>query len=98
MELFISVMSQVQVSTGSPEVGWHHHYINMRHCGGLAMVFVQLKDPLELFVKRREFLPDSRFLTQCDMTKAFESDAKTNSFFPSLAVYNHQAVKAPDEI
>ena len=26
------------------------------------MVLLQLEDPLELFVKRREFLPGSRFL------------------------------------
>ena len=36
--------------------------------GGLSMVFLQLKDPLELFVKRREFLPCSGFLSRCNMT------------------------------
>ena len=41
------------------------------------MVVLQLKDPLELFVKRREFLPGSGFLPHCDMTKAVESDVKT---------------------
>ena len=34
------------------------------------MVILQLKDPLELyvFVKRREFLPGSMFLSRRDMT------------------------------
>ena len=32
------------------------------------MVFLQLKDPLELFVKRREILPGSGFLSRGDMT------------------------------
>ena len=32
------------------------------------MVLVQLKDPLELFVKSREFLPGSGFLSRHDMT------------------------------
>ena len=45
------------------------------------MVPLQLKVPLELFVKRREFLPDfSGFLSPRDMTKAVESDVKPNSF------------------
>ena len=40
----------------------------VRRCGGLSMVFLQLKDPLELFVKSREFLPGSGFLSRRDMT------------------------------
>ena len=32
------------------------------------MVLLQLKDPLELFMKRSEFLPGSRFLSHGDMT------------------------------
>ena len=32
------------------------------------MVRLQLKDPLELFVKSREFLPGSGFLARRDMT------------------------------
>ena len=32
------------------------------------MVFLQLKYPLELFVKSREFLPGSGFLSRRDMT------------------------------
>ena len=30
--------------------GWPGRFINVRHCGGLSMVHLQLKDPLELFV------------------------------------------------
>ena len=47
------------------------------------MVLLQLKDPLELFVKSREFLPGSGFLSRHDMTKAVESDVKPHSFLPS---------------
>ena len=36
--------------------------------GGLSMVLLQLKDPLELFVKRREFLLGSGFLSRHDIT------------------------------
>ena len=32
------------------------------------MVLLKLKDPLELFMKRREFLPGSGFLSSRDMT------------------------------
>ena len=32
------------------------------------MILLQLKDPLELFVKSREFVPGSGFLSRCDMT------------------------------
>ena len=51
--IFLEVIlrSQVRVSAGYPLVGWPGHYINVRRCGGLSMV------QLELFVKRREFLP-----------------------------------------
>ena len=49
-------ISKVRVSAGSPFTGWPGHYINVRDCGGLTMVILQLEDPLELFVKRREFL------------------------------------------
>ena len=33
------------------------------------MVLLQLKDPLELIVKRMELIPGSWFLSHCDMTK-----------------------------
>ena len=74
-----SVSSQVRVSAGSPS------NINVRRCGRLSMVLEQMKDPLELFVKRREFRPGSGFLSRRDMTKAVESDVKTNTFLPSFA-------------
>ena len=51
-----------------PPVGWPGRYIILRHYGGLFIVPLQLKDPLELFVKRREFLPGSWFLSCRDMT------------------------------
>ena len=41
-----------------PQAGWPGRYINVRGCGGLSMILLQLKDPLELFVRRRE---SSRF-------------------------------------
>ena len=44
------------------------------------MVLVQLKDPLELFVKSTEFLPGYGFLSCHNMTGAVESDVKPNSF------------------
>ena len=46
------------------------------------MVLLQQKDPLELFVKSREFLPGSGFLSRRDMTEAVESDVKYQ-FLPS---------------
>ena len=66
----------------SPQAGWHGRYINMQHCEGLSMVLLQLKDSLELFMKRREFLPGSVFLSICDMTKAVEINVKSHSFLP----------------
>ena len=51
-----------------PQAGWPGRYINVRCCGGLPMAFLQQESQLELFVKRREFLPDSGFLSRCDMT------------------------------
>ena len=49
---------------------------------GLSMVFLQLKGPLELFVKRRKFLPGpgSGFLLRCVITQAAESNI--NPFLP----------------
>ena len=51
-----------------PNAGQPGCYINVGRCGGLSMVLLQLKDPLELFVKSREFLPGSGFLSCRDMT------------------------------
>ena len=66
-----------------PQAGWPGCYINVPHCRGLSMVLLQLKYPLELFVKRREFLPGSGLLSPRDMTYAVESDIKFHSFLPS---------------
>ena len=54
--------------------------ITLRSSGGLSVVLLQLKDPLEPFVKRMEVLPGSGFLFRRDMTKAVESDIKPHSF------------------
>ena len=51
-----------------PQAGWPGRYINVRRCRGLSMVLMQLTDPLELFVKSREILPGSEFLSRRDMT------------------------------
>ena len=51
-----------------PYADWPGRSINVRRCGGLPMVLLQLKDPLELFVKSREFLAGSGFLSRRDMT------------------------------
>ena len=69
-----------------PLAGWPGRYINLRCCRGLSMVLLQLKDALELFVKRREFLPSSGFLSHKDMTKAVKSDVKTHPIIPSNQV------------
>ena len=39
------------------------------------MIILQLNDPLELFVKRLEYLPSSGFLPHRDMTEAVELNA-----------------------
>ena len=62
------VKSQVRVYAGSLYAGWLGHYINVQRCEGLSMVLLQLKDPVELFLKRYEFLPSSGFLSCRDMT------------------------------
>ena len=46
------------------------------------MVPLQLKYPLELFVKSSEFLPGSRFLSRSDMALSVEIEVKTHSFLP----------------
>ena len=55
-------------------------------CGiveGYLSMLLQLKDPLELFVKRREFLRGSGSLSCRNMIKAVESDVKNiASFLP----------------
>ena len=42
-------------------------------------MLLQLIDPLTLFVKRKEFLSGSGFLSRRDMTLAVESDVKTQN-------------------
>ena len=44
------------------QAGWHGRYINVQRSRGLNILLLQLKDPLELFVKEREFVPGSVFL------------------------------------
>ena len=56
------------ISYNAFKAGWPGRYINVWRCGGLSMVLLQQKDPLELFVKSREFLPGSGFLSRRDMT------------------------------
>ena len=56
------------VTIPGSQAGWPGRYINVRRCGRLPMVLLQQKDPLELFVKSREFLPGSGFLSRGDMT------------------------------
>ena len=63
-----SVMLHVGVSAGSPVAGWPGRYINVWHCGVLSTVLLQVKDPLELFGKRREFLASSGVLSCRNMT------------------------------
>ena len=41
--------------------------IDVQCCRGLSIVFLQLKDRLELFVKRRELVPGSGFLSHCEV-------------------------------
>ena len=59
-----------------PQAGWPGRYINVQRCKGLSMVLLQLKDLLEVFIKKREFLPSSRFLSCRNMTQ------KKHSFLP----------------
>ena len=64
--------------------GWPGRYIIVRRCVALSIVLLQLKDPLELFVKRRGFLSGSGFLSRRDMTLAVERDIKPQTFLPSF--------------
>ena len=70
-----------------PRAGWPGRFINVRRGWGLSMVILQLKDLFELFVKRREFLPGSGFLSRRDIY-AVESDVKPlHSFLPSIIIH-----------
>ena len=64
--LLMAMLLLAAVNVG--EAGWPGRYINVRRCVGLSMVLLQLKDPLELFVKSSEFLPGPGFLSRRDMT------------------------------
>ena len=68
-KVFCTVPMNININTG--------RYINVWHCGGLSMVLLQLKDPLELLIKRREFLRGSLFLSCRDMAYV-EGDLKGN--------------------
>ena len=67
---FPSMMSQVQVSTGFPynKLAWLLNKCMALWRAVYSIELLQLKDALELFVKRREFLPGSMFLYRQDMT------------------------------
>ena len=56
------------VSPLNLRAGWPGRFINVRRFGGLCMGLLQLKDPLELFVKRRVFLSGFVSLSRRDMT------------------------------
>ena len=75
-----------------PQAGWRGRYINVRHCRGLSIVLLQLKDPLELFVKRGEFIPSSGFLSRND--KTYSTDilipAPVDWTFSSAWLYKHR--------
>ena len=75
------------LTAGFPSAGWPDRYINVCHCGGLSMV-LQLKDPLELFLKGREVFPVSVVLSGGDMTLSVESDVKPLPSFHSKGVQN----------
>ena len=47
----------MRVQAGYSLAKWPDCYIDVRHGGGLSVVFLRLKDAWEIFVKRREFLP-----------------------------------------
>ena len=64
---FPRVSSHVPFSPLSPQAGRPGRYIHVRCCEVLSML-LQVKDPLELFVKRREFRPGSGCLSPGDMT------------------------------
>ena len=70
-----------------PQAGCPARYENVQHCRGLSLVLLQLKDSLELFVKRRDLLPGSGFLSRRDMTLAVKSAVKPHSFPPLTPQY-----------
>ena len=71
---FPSVRSQVRVSAGSPLAAKLGRYIHVWRCGGLSTVSLQIKDPNELFMKRKEFSPGSGYRSCHDMTYAVKDE------------------------
>ena len=63
-----SMKPQDCISARSSLVGWPVRKINVQQCGGLSVVLLQLKDLLEVFVKKREFITSSKFLSYPDVT------------------------------
>ena len=64
----LQCLAPMHESPLAPQAGLPGHFINVLHCGGLCMVPLQLKDPLELLIKRSEFVRGSLFLSHCVMT------------------------------
>ena len=52
------------------------------------MVRLQLIDFLELYLKRAEFLPGSRYLSRRDMTLTVESDVKNHFLLHPLLAFS----------
>ena len=75
--------SQAQVrrfySPLDPQEDWPSRYKYVRHCVGQSLVHLQLKKNLELFVKRREFLPSFYLIAICP--KLLKTTSKPISSF-----------------
>ena len=69
-----SVSLEVRVSTGSQEACWSGLYINVRRCGGLSIVILQLKGPLGTI--REEKGISSRLRVSISSRYTLESDVK----------------------
>ena len=67
------------------QVGLPGRYINVWRYGGLLSIVLQQSDPMELFMKRRECFPASRFLSGRHIKSAVGSDVKPHSFPSSTA-------------
>ena len=82
--------SQAPLLTESPLAGYPGRYVNVRHCGWLSMVLLQLKGPLELFLKRKEFPPGCGFLSRSRLSWSLYKCAAL-----WRAVYGSSATEAP---
>ena len=67
----------IQTITSTALAGWPSRYINMRLCGGLSMLLLQLKVTLGLL----KFLPRSLYVSRRYLT--VDSNVKSN-FFPPI--------------